>query len=140
MYPQRLVARMREELTSIGFDELRTSESVDTALRQTDGTTLLVVNTFCPYAVESRPAVAHALEHSQRPDHLVTVFAGEDPIPTARAREYIIGYGPSSPSFALFKSGKPVFVMERDQILGRSAESVAGDLSAALDRFCSQAT
>lgn len=136
MYPERLVTQMRDELTHIGFNELRTSESVDTALRQTGGTTLLVVNTFCPHAIESRPAVALALKHSQRPDHLVTVFAGEDPIPTARARGYITGYGPSSPSFALFKNGKPVYVMERGQILGRSAESVASDLSAALDRFC----
>ncbi len=135
MYPEIWVTPMREELTRIGFLQLHTPADVDAALA-TEGTTLLVVNTFCPHAVLARPAVAQALQSAPRPDHLVTVFAGQDLAPTVRARTFLAPYQPSSPAFALFSGGKLIFMMERDQILGRPVEAIAADLAAAFGHFC----
>lgn len=141
MYPEELVRPMREELTRLGFRELRSAAEVDTLLREAQGTTLVVVNSVCGCAAgKARPAVALSLTHRPRPEVLATVFAGQDHEATARARAYLTGYAPSSPSIALFEQGKLAYMMERRQIEGRTAEEIAADLTAAFDRFCAPAT
>jgi putative YphP/YqiW family bacilliredoxin len=128
---------MRQELTRLGVEEMRAPEEVDAKLKNAEGTTLLVVNSMCGCAARNaRPAVASALQHAKKPDHLTTVFAGQDVDATARARAYITGYAPSSPSIALLKDGKPVFMLERFQIEGRSAEEISKDLVGAFDEYC----
>jgi putative YphP/YqiW family bacilliredoxin len=140
MYPEMLVAPMRQELTRLGVHELRTPEAVDAALRDASGTTLVVVNSVCGCGARSaRPAVALALEHTAKPDHLTTVFAGQDVAATERARSYFTGYPPSSPSIALLKDGQLVHMIERWQIEGRSAPAIAQDLIGAFDRYCAPA-
>ncbi|MGH9452146.1 MAG: BrxA/BrxB family bacilliredoxin [Terriglobia bacterium] len=137
MYPEEMVQPMREELTRIGFREMRTAEEVDALLGGAKGTTLLVVNSICGCAAgKARPAVAMALEHAVRPKTLAAVFAGQDTDATAQARSYLAGYPPSSPSIALLQDSKAVFMLERHQIEGRPAEAIADDLVAAFDRFC----
>jgi putative YphP/YqiW family bacilliredoxin len=137
MYDERLVAPMRRELTRLGVEELRTPEAVDSTLRASRGTTLVVVNSVCGCAARNaRPAVAMALEHGVKPDRLTTVFAGQDVDATRQARGYFIGYAPSSPQIALLKDGRLVFILERHQIEGRSAEAIAVDLMGAFDRYC----
>lgn len=137
MYDERFIAPMRAELTRLGVEEMRTADEVDAKLRGTDGTTLLVVNSMCGCAARNaRPAVASALQHDKRPEHLTTVFAGQDVDATQRARAYITGYPPSSPSIALLKDGKLVYMMERHEIEGRSAEAIANDLTRAFDQYC----
>lgn len=141
MYPEEFVAPMREELTSIGFRELRTPEDVDAALNGAQGTTLVMVNSICGCAAgKARPGVAHALNHPARPDTLTTVFAGQDREATDRARSYFADYPPSSPSIALLRDGKLVFMLERSDIEGRDAYSIADDLTRAFDQFCVPAT
>jgi putative YphP/YqiW family bacilliredoxin len=136
MYDERLVAPMREELTRLGVEELRTADAVDATLRES-GTTLVVVNSVCGCAARNaRPAVADALRHPVRPDRATTVFAGQDTEATARARSYFTGYRPSSPAIALMRDGEPVFMLERFQIEGRSAVEIASDLKAAFERYC----
>ncbi len=140
MYPEEFVAPMREELTNIGFRELRTPEDVDAALAQTAGTTLVVVNSICGCAAgKARPGVAYALQNANRPDNLTTVFAGQDREATDRARGYFTGYPPSSPSIALLRDGKLIFMMERRDIEGRDPYSIADDLTRAFDQFCAPA-
>lgn len=137
-YDPEVVRPMREELLRLGAVELRTPEEVDDALADAaDGTTLLVVNSVCGCAAaNARPAVTIATGHEVQPDRIVTVFAGQDLAATDRAREYLVGYRPSSPSIALFRGGEHVFMLERHQIEGRSAPEIAVDLRAAYDRFC----
>jgi putative YphP/YqiW family bacilliredoxin len=137
-YPEMLVRPMREELTRLGVEELRSADEVDEVLRgEADRTTLLVVNSVCGCAARNaRPAVALALRHEKRPDRAVTVFAGQDLEATARAREYIHGYAPSSPSIALLHEGEVVMMLERHRIEGRDADEIAADLTDAFDRFC----
>ncbi len=136
-YDPRLVQPMREELTRLGVDELRSTEDVERVLDDPSGTTLVVVNSVCGCAARNaRPAVALALKHAAVPERLTTVFAGQDLEATARAREYFTGYRPSSPQIALLKDGDLVFMLERHQIEGRDASSIALDLTAAFDRFC----
>jgi putative YphP/YqiW family bacilliredoxin len=131
---------MRQELTRLGITELRTSAAVDTALKDATGTTLVVVNSVCGCAARNaRPAVATALTHASRPDQLTTVFAGQDGEATQRARGYFVGYAPSSPQIALLKDGKVVFMLERFQIEGRTADAIARDLTSAFDRYCQPA-
>jgi putative YphP/YqiW family bacilliredoxin len=138
-YPELLVRPMREELTRMGVEELKSAEEVDRALEQ-DGTTLVVVNSVCGCAARNaRPAVALALQHGTRPEQAVTVFAGQDLEATARARSYFHGYPPSSPSIALVKDGDVVYMLERHQIEGRDADQIAEDLTDAFDRFCGAA-
>jgi len=133
MYPEYLVAPMRQELTRLGVQELRTPEQVDTAL-PAPGTTLVVVNSVCGCAARNaRPAVEAALAHAATPDRATTVFAGQDPAATQRAREYFTGYAPSSPAIALLKDGELVFMLERWQIEGRSSDAIARDLTRAFD-------
>ena len=131
---------MREELTRIGFQELRTPAEVDALLNKSNGSVLVVVNSICGCAAgRARPAVAVALGNKARPEVLATVFAGQDVDATAQARSYFTGYPPSSPSIALLRDGKLVFMLERKEIEGRDPYAIAEDLTRAFDRFCSQA-
>jgi len=137
MYPEEMIHPMREELTGLGFREMKTPEEVDAALVQSKDTVLVVVNSICGCAAgRARPAVAIALQHHARPEVLATVFAGQDREATARARSYFTGYEPSSPSIALLREGKLVFILERRNIEGRDPYSIAEDLTKAFDRFC----
>lgn len=137
MYDPRMVAPMREELTRLGVEEMLTPEEVDAKVRDSKGTTLVVVNSVCGCAARNaRPAVAKALQHSVKPDSLTTVFAGMEVPAVQRARSYFTGYPPSSPQIALMKDGKVVFMLERHQIEGRTAGEIAEDLVGAFDRYC----
>lgn len=137
MYDPELVRPMREELTRIGFQELRTPEDVDAALGREQAPMLVVVNSVCGCAARNaRPAAALALQHPRRPTRLVTVFAGQDADATARARGYFTGYAPSSPQIALLVRGQLVFMLERKNIEGRAARDIAADLTAAFERHC----
>lgn len=137
MYPEQLLIPMRQELTRLGVEELRTAADVDAKLADQKGTALVVVNSVCGCAARNaRPAVAMAMAHATKPDVATTVFAGQDTEATARAREYFAGYRPSSPSIALMKDGDVVFMLERHQIEGRSAQEIAVDLTNAFDTHC----
>jgi putative YphP/YqiW family bacilliredoxin len=137
MYDERFVTPMRQELTRLGIEEMRTAEEVDAKLSNAKGTTLVVVNSVCGCAARNaRPAVASALQHEVKPDHLTTVFAGQDTEAAAKARSYFTGYAPSSPQIGLLKDGELVFMLERYQIEGRTADAIAKDLVGAFDRFC----
>jgi putative YphP/YqiW family bacilliredoxin len=137
MYDPEMVRPMREELTRLGFEELRTPADVDAVLASARAPTLVVVNSVCGCAARNaRPAAALAIQHERRPAKLVTVFAGQDADATARARSYFTGYQPSSPQIALFKDGRLVFMLERRNIEGRNARDIAADLTAAFDQFC----
>jgi putative YphP/YqiW family bacilliredoxin len=139
MYDERFITPMRQELTRIGFEEMRTAEEAGEKLAGASGTTLLVVNSMCGCAARNaRPAIAKALGHASRPERLLTVFAGQDPEATQAARRHLTGYAPSSPSMGLLKDGKLVFMLERHQIEGRSADAIAADLVGAFDRYCAQ--
>jgi putative YphP/YqiW family bacilliredoxin len=141
MYDERFVAPMRQELTQLGLEELRTAAEVDAKLKERQGTALVVVNSVCGCAARNaRPAVAAALQHAARPDHLYTVFAGQDADATRQARSYFTGYAPSSPQIAMFKDGRIVFMLERHQIEGRSAGEIAVDMAAAFDKYCAKET
>ncbi|MBI4537997.1 MAG: BrxA/BrxB family bacilliredoxin [Gemmatimonadetes bacterium] len=136
-YSEFMVTPMRRDLTRLGFRELRTAEEVDEALGERRGTVLLAVNSICGCAAgRMRPAVALAMQHGVGPDVLTTVFAGQDVEATARARDYITDYSPSSPSVALFKDGAVVFMLERRDIENRAAEEIAADLEAAFAAHC----
>ncbi|HEY6937024.1 MAG TPA: BrxA/BrxB family bacilliredoxin [Terriglobales bacterium] len=139
MYPELMVLPMREELTRLGVEELRSASEVEQALAK-PGTTMVVVNSICGCAAgRMRPAVRLALQHAVRPDQAVTVFAGQDRDATERAREYFEGYPPSSPSIGLLRDGKLVYMMQRSDIETREAEDIAADLTAAFDKFCAKA-
>src|SRR2546426_12454524 len=119
-YPEEVIRPMREELTRLGVEELKTPEAVDETLQNSKGTVMVVVNSICGCAAgKARPGVALALQHEVRPDKVATVFAGADIEATERARSYFTGYGPSSPSIGLLKDGRLVFMLERYQIEGR---------------------
>jgi len=135
-YPEHFLAPMREELTRLGFEQLHTPEAVDEAM-QRPGTTMLVVNSVCGCAAgKARPAIGLALRSGVRPDHLTTVFAGGDLEATERARQYFAPYPPSSPSVALVKDGKLVYLMERRDIEVSNAETIASRLRSAIDEHC----
>ena len=135
-YPEYLIAPMREELTSIGVQELRTAAAVDEAVKQ-PGTTMVVVNSVCGCAAgRARPGVALALQHAPRPDVVATVFAGGDIEATDRARGYFVGRRPSSPSIALLRGGELIYMMERHQIENQTAEAIARQLTEAFDTHC----
>ena len=136
-YPEMMVAHMRDDLTRIGFEELRTSEEVDQALGSESQSTLLVVNSVCGCAAgAARPALYLSLQQSPKPERLTTVFAGQDLEATERAREYITGYPPSSPAVALFKDGQLVWMLERHEIEGRTPQQLANALRVAYDEHC----
>jgi putative YphP/YqiW family bacilliredoxin len=137
MYDERLVTPMRQDLTRLGVEEMRTAEDVDAVLENAKGTTLVVVNSVCGCSARmARPAVAMALQHAKKPDRATTVFAGQDADATTRARSYFTGYQPSSPQIALLKDGELVFMLERRDIEGRAAEEIASDLVGAFERYC----
>lgn len=132
-----MLAPIREELTRLGIEELRTAEAVDGALRQR-GTVLVAVNSVCGCSAgRMRPAVRLALEGSAvRPEHLYSVFAGQDFAATARAREYFAGHPPSSPSVALLQDGQLVWMLERKDIEMRDPAEIARDMVRAFEQFC----
>ncbi|MGD0965342.1 MAG: BrxA/BrxB family bacilliredoxin [Candidatus Acidiferrales bacterium] len=137
MFPEEMVRSMRRELMDIGFRELRTPQDVDSALKNEKRSVLVVVNSVCGCAAgKARPAVARALANPARPEVLTTVFAGQDREATERARSYFTGYPPSSPSVALLRDGKIVFMLQRYEIEGRDPRSITEDLMRAFDRFC----
>ena len=138
MYDERLVTPMRQELTSLGFEELHTAADVDRAIAEVPGTTLVVVNSVCGCSARNaRPAVRLALGgDAPKPTRLATVFAGQEVEATARARSYFTGYAPSSPSIALLKDGQLVWMMERREIEGKGAAEVATELRRAFEQYC----
>src|SRR5712671_6959796 len=137
MYDERLVTPMRQDLTRLGVKEMRTPEEVDKQITEEKGTTLVVVNSVCGCSARmARPAVAIALQNPIKPDHATTVFAGQDVEATARARSYFTGYPPSSPQIGLLKDGQLVYMLERFQIEGRTADDIAADLVGAFDQHC----
>lgn len=136
MYPEYLVAPMRQELTSAGFEELKTPEEVDQAIKS-EGTVFVVVNSVCGCAAaNARPAAKMAAQNGKHPDKLVTVFAGMEKDAVDKARAYMLPYPPSSPAMALFKDGKLVHMIERHQIEGRPAQMIADNLVSAFDQYC----
>lgn len=138
MYPQELVAPMKADLTSLGFEDLVTPADVDIALTQTQGTVFLVFNSVCGCAAgAARPAVKDAVATASKlPTKLVTVFAGVDKDAVNKAREYTLPYPPSSPSMALFKDGKLVHFVERHQIEGNNAATISEHLKKVFEHFC----
>ncbi|MGC2198404.1 MAG: BrxA/BrxB family bacilliredoxin [Terriglobales bacterium] len=136
MYPEIMLIPMREELTKAGVQELPTAAEVDRAVHA-PGTTMIIVNSVCGCAAgRMRPAVRLALQHSNRPDHIFSVFAGQDKEATERARSYFTGYPPSSPSIAILRDGQLVYMMQRSQIETREAPAIAADLASAFDKLC----
>lgn len=137
MYPEELVSPMRAELSNNGFKELKDSEQVSAALSNMEGTALLVVNSVCGCAAGSaRPGALSSLNGEKKPDHLYTVFAGQDADATAKAREFLLPYPPSSPSIGIFKNGELVHFIERHHIEGRTAEVISNHLQEAYKSFC----
>jgi len=138
LFMNDIVDAARKDITEAGYKELKTPEEVDQALKR-EGTTLVMVNSTCGCAGGvARPAAAHAIHYDKRPDHLVTVFAGQDREATEKAREYFEGYPPSSPSFALLKDGKIQTMLERHDIEGFSAVDVTNKLQEAFDEYCEE--
>ena len=137
MYDERFLVPMRRDLTEVGFEELRTAEEVDKALQEKTGTAMVLVNSVCGCSARmARPAARIAIGHEPKPEHLYTVFAGQDAEATEKARGYFTGYAPSSPSIAILRDGKLVWMMERWQIEGRPAEEIAEDLVSAFEEHC----
>src|SRR5205807_4650812 len=136
-YPEEVIRPMREELTRLGVQELRTPEAVDETLKNSTGTVMVVVNSICGCAAgKARPGIAMALQNEIRPDKVATVFAGGDIEATERARSYFTGYAPSSPSIGILKDGQLVYMMERYQIEGRGPTEIAEELKRAFGQWC----
>lgn len=138
MYPENLIAPMREELTNVGFQEFRTAEEVEKHLTDHKGTTFIVINSVCGCAAgAARPGVRYALENSSsKPDVLATVFAGNDVEAVAKVRQLHLPYPPSSPSMAMFKDGELVHFIERHHIEGRNAKMIGDHLVEVFEHFC----
>jgi putative YphP/YqiW family bacilliredoxin len=137
MYPPELVAPMKEDLTTVGFEQLTTPEEVDNTIKNSDGSVLVVVNSVCGCAAGNmRPGVKLSIEADQKPAKLATVFAGVDAPATEQARKYFLPYPPSSPSIALFKDGKLVHFLERHHIEGGTAQMIAENLKEAYKQYC----
>ncbi len=140
MYDPRMVQPMRDELTAVGFEELKTREEVDALMDKKDGTSLVFINSVCGCAAGvARPALVASLDNTIRPQSLTTAFAGNDVEATERAREYFVGYTPSSPSLGVFRDGQLVHMVGRHQIEGQSVESLAKVLTSIYDRYCGEA-
>jgi putative YphP/YqiW family bacilliredoxin len=136
MYPEYLVAPMREDLTKVGFEELKDAEAVTKAI-ESEGTVFIMVNSVCGCAAaNARPAARIAAQSDKHPDKLVTVFAGMETEAVNKARAYMLPYPPSSPAMALFKDGKLVHIIERHQIEGRPAQMIADNLIGAFEQYC----
>jgi bacilliredoxin len=137
MYPEIMLVPMREELTSLGVQELRTAEEVEQAITTQPGTIMVVVNSICGCAAgRMRPAVRAALQNTARPDKAFSVFAGQDTQATERARSYFAGYPPSSPSIAILRDGKLLYMMQRSDIERRETGEIAFELKQAFEKFC----
>ncbi len=137
MYPAELVRPMAQELVDFGFISLESPEEVVQHLENQSGTTLLVVNSVCGCAAaNARPGAKMSIKNEKKPNQLVTVFAGFDTQATAKAREYLLPYPPSSPCIALFKDGRLVHILERHHIEGRSAQMIADNLAGAYNMYC----
>ena len=137
MYPEHLTAPMEKDLTDFGFQGMKSAGDVSEILDSKEGTVLVVVNSVCGCAAaNARPGAKMAVQHSKKPNNLITVFAGVDKDATNKAREYMLPYPASSPSIALFKDGKLVHFLERHHIEGRAAEAIANNLVSAFDAFC----
>lgn len=133
-----VVKQARQEITAAGYQELKTPEEVEQALEQ-KGTTLVMINSVCGCAGGiARPAAEHSLHYDKRPDHLVTVFAGQDKEATEKARSYFTGFPPSSPSFALLKDGKIISMVERHQIEGHDPATVVARLQKEFEEHCEE--
>jgi len=140
MYPEVMLIPMREELTKAGLAEARSSADVDAAVAQ-PGTTMLVVNSICGCAAgKMRPGVRLALQHGVKPDHAVTVFAGQDREATERARSYFQGHPPTSPAIAILRDGQLVYLMQRSAIESSTAPAIAQELTRAFETYCSKTT
>ena len=139
MYPEYMVAPIREDLTSAGFEQLMTSEEVDQVLKNEKGAVLVAINSVCGCAAsKARPALKIAIESAtHKPDKLVTVFAGMEADAVAKAREYMLPYPPSSPSIALFKGGELVHMIERHHIEGNDMMTIVHNLQGAFEEYCS---
>ncbi|MET4083476.1 putative YphP/YqiW family bacilliredoxin [Pedobacter sp. UYP30] len=136
MYPEYLVEPMRAELTSVGFEQLKSAAEVDAAIKS-EGTVFVVVNSVCGCAAaNARPAAKVAAANEKHPDKLVTVFAGMEKDAVDQARSYMMPFPPSSPAMALFKDGKLVHMIERHQIEGRPAQMIADNLIGAFEEYC----
>ncbi len=137
-YPELMIKPMREEVTRLGVQEMKSVAEVDAALADGEGTAFVFVNSMCGCAAGgARPALAKALATAKaKPGKMVTVFAGQDLDATARVRSYFGEYQPSSPSAALLKNGEVVAFIHRHQIEGRSADEIAGDIVAAFETHC----
>lgn len=137
MYPESLVLPMKEDLTSVGYEDITSSERVDELINNTPGTTFVIINSVCGCAAgNARPAAAAVTNHTKLPDHFATVFAGVDKEAVDQMRKYCLPFPPSSPSMALFKDGKLVHFIERHHIEGSSAQMIAENIKAAFDEFC----
>lgn len=140
MYPEIMVIPMREELTRAGVQEVRTADEVDAALAK-PGTTMVVVNSICGCAAgKMRPGVRLALQHTTKPDQMITVFAGQDRDATERARSYFGGHPPTSPAIAILRDGQLVYLMQRSAIETSTAPAIAQELTRAFDTYCAAAT
>ncbi len=136
-YPEELCEPMRADLTSVGFVELKTPEAVSKLLDKKEGTALVMINSVCGCAAgNARPAVKITTQFDKKVDTFATVFAGQDIGATAKAREYMVPFPPSSPSIAVFKDGKLEHFIERHHIEGRSAEMIADNLKDCFDQIC----
>lgn len=136
MYPKELTEPMRQELINAGFDDLKTIEEVDAAIKS-DGTTMVVINSVCGCAAGSmRPGAIGSLQSDKRPDRLVTVFAGVEKDAVDRARKYMLPYPPSSPSIAVFKGGRLMHMIERHHIEGNTPDMIASNLALAFEEYC----
>ena len=137
MYPRELTIPMAKDLTEFGFKGLTSSEEVLSALENSEGTSLLVVNSVCGCAAaNARPGAKMSVQNEKKPDHYFTVFAGVDREAVDQARELLLPYPPSSPAIALFKDGKLVHMLERHHIEGRSAEMISDNLKSAYNQYC----
>lgn len=140
MYPEMMVAPMRQELTSAGIDEARTAADVEEAVSQ-KGSVMVVVNSICGCAAgRMRPAVRAAIQHGVRPDRMITVFAGQDREATEAARRHFTGYPPSSPSIGILRDGHLVYMMERSEIESNGPDQIAAALTHAFDKYCVKTT
>lgn len=140
MYPEIMLIPMREELTRVGIEEAKTADAVDEAVRATDGTLMVVVNSVCGCAAgKMRPGIRRAFQHATKPARSITVFAGQDREATERARSYFKGYPPSSPSIGFLRHGQLVHMIQRSDIETRTADEIAAALQQAFDQYCGEA-
>ena len=138
MYPEMMVAPMRQELTSAGIEEARTASEVEKAVSE-KGTVMVVVNSICGCAAgRMRPAVRAAIQHSVRPERMITVFAGQDREATEAARRHFVGYPPSSPSIGILRDGQLVYMMERHSIESSGPAEIAASLKNAFEKYCAK--